>query len=245
MTKKQPPTPVECWIQIDTEVRAPWVTAIWGEYHNARKAAKLPPIPPDLSELAIHLSTRLDMLPHVFKRVGAEAEAIYDNTRNAPNKNRARVGRKAIVFPLPRKLKYEFLLDVDSLLFELNSSCELMSSFLQHIHELAGESINKDDVGERVRQIVQGAGQDTEWFTTLANHRHLFIHEAAPWFAVDITDESCPDILIMKENLSDFSDEDRFLRLSTLRKVVDGFAAAIQAIQEHLVRLLSNLAASR
>ncbi len=233
------------WIHINFDGDIPWANRIWTEYNKAHSVGAVPKIPEDARELAIHLSTRLNMLPHVIKRLNTESRGIYDHARNAPNFHKFEPGKQGTVLDLDESLRYHFLLDLDSLLFELTSCCELIMCFFGRIKGLGGDPIDESKLGKSLQKIVKDAGKDVDWFVVLDNHRNLFIHKATPYFAIDVTDESKLDILIMKENLVEFSGEDRFIRLSDLEQIVQGFGQAIWVLQEYLVNFLANLVRAR
>jgi len=147
------------------------------------------------------------------------------------------LGRYA--FPSDDTRKYELLLDIDSLLFEVNAAADLIRSFFVLLHKHVGRPIAKKAVGKKLQEILAAAGQDTRWFRQLDNHRNFFIHNGTPYIAVDLTrtDDDIYDLLIMKETLRDFRDTAKFLRLSDLGLIVRRFATMKPALQEHLIGL--------
>jgi hypothetical protein len=242
MTKHQLERTVESWLKISMTTTIYWVEPIWTAYRKARAAGLVPDIPHDLSQLAIHLSTRLDMLPHVLARIESEAKEIYKVGEQVPEEKRCRPRSKCYAIEVDDKLTRAFLLDVDSLLFEFESCCELITKFVAKVHTLAGDDIEDSKAGEKVKEIVVAAGTDISWYTALGRDRSHFIHNAAPWLAIDFSEPSSPDILIMKENLREFSDAQKFVRLGDLRRVVGGFIESLDVLQTHLIEFLTHLA---
>jgi len=148
---------------------------------------------------------------------------------------------KGYVFPLSFEFKYALLLDLDALLFEVNSCCELMETLFEKVYQHAGKTLPLTPVGRTIRQVLETAGQDAGWFAKLDGHRNFFIHEGAPYFAVDLSsaDAGQYDLLIMRRNLRSFADERQFLRYSALRQIVGGFQNSRLPVQQHLAGLYS------
>ena len=57
------------WLHIDMKVTDPWVLPIWNAVHTAVQEGRTTPPGDAASDLSLHLSTRLAMLPVVFRRV--------------------------------------------------------------------------------------------------------------------------------------------------------------------------------
>jgi hypothetical protein len=144
------------------------------------------------------------------------------------------------VFPLDDELKHNLLLDIDSLLFEVNSCCELITRFFKLLHQHKGQ-LSQTQAGQKIREILLNAGQNASWFVQLDTHRNFFMHEGAPYIAVDLSNDSDGryDLLIMKENIRDFSNSDKFIRLSALSTIANGFELSKPLIQQYLVNLFA------
>jgi len=62
-------------------------------------------------------------------------------------------------------------------------------------------------------------------------------HAGTPYLAVDISDNAAWDLLVMKENIRQFLDPNKYFSFSELRGIVNGFAGATVALQTHLIAL--------
>lgn len=72
--------------------------------------------------------------------------------------------------------------------------------------------------------------------------RNFFIHEAAPYIAIDISGGSNKyELQIMKENLKIFENKEKFITLSELIEIVQGFIKAKPFIQDDLVDLFNGI----
>ncbi|MCB0386899.1 MAG: hypothetical protein KDD43_16005, partial [Bdellovibrionales bacterium] len=147
---------------------------------------------------------------------------------------------KGFVFPIPHELQYEVLVDLDSLLFELKACGELFLRFFALLHCHGGEPIPKNKLWLELTKVIREAEQDTSWLAHLKDHRGFFIHRGTLYFAVDLS--NAPehyDLLIMKENLQTFKDPTKFVTLSELRTIVEGFEHSKHVLREHLITLFS------
>jgi hypothetical protein len=64
----------------------------------------------------------------------------------------------------------------------------------------------------------------------------------APYIAIDLTnEEEYYDLIIMKENLKKFDNKSKFLLLSDLNKIFNGFLKARGALQQHIIKHLVNI----
>lgn len=94
----------------------------------------------------------------------------------------------------------------------------------------------------RIKKIIESKGFDTKWFQDLDSHRNFFIHEGAPYVAVDVSKgRNEYDLLFMKENLKSFKDSSKFVRLSELDKIIQGFISARHTLQQHLVEFIQKI----
>jgi hypothetical protein len=225
------------WLHVDTRVGDPWVIPIWRAINQAVEAGKAAPVGDEFRQRALHLSTRLTMLPRIFRRINQECYALYDSIATRQPHHEWTATHDGYAFPLDDELEHNLLLDIDSLLFEVNSCCELITTFFTLLHQHRGQPIPKDQVGKKIRKILLDAGQDPTWFVQLDTHRNFFMHEGAPYIAVDLSNDvdGQYDLLIMKENIKDFSNSDKFIRLSELSTIVSGFELSKPLIQQYLV----------
>ncbi|MEX2163824.1 MAG: hypothetical protein WD823_06235 [Sulfuricaulis sp.] len=226
---------VKKWLHLTELGGDPWVLPIWAAVHDAIKNGVVKEIPTELSEQGLYISVRLNFLPRIVSRINTEVKELYEIMKTHQPKHEFCEGIEGVSFDIDNNLKYQLLIDIDSLLFELNSVCELKGQFFEQLHTLANKPMPKKNAGLSVKHMLDAAKQDSSWFVTLDNHRNFFSHKGAPYLAVDIS--SCPgaaDVLIMKENIKSFRDESKFLRLSDINNIVQGFAASKLVIQEYL-----------
>ena len=213
---------------------------IWNAVHRAVQEGRTTRPGEAAGQLALHLSTRLAMLPVIFRRLNEGMGQLEAVIAGRESLHEWTTEREGYVFPIPQDLQYGLLVDLDALLFELNACCELLQKFFALLHQHAGQNIPETQLGQKLRRVIEAAGQDPGWFVRLDAHRNFFMHNGTPYFAVDLS--NAPeryDLLIMKENLRAFEDETKFVRLSELRDIVEGFAHSKRVLQEYLIHLFS------
>jgi hypothetical protein len=231
------------WIHINMEVRDPWILPIWSAVGDAESSGKSKPISKEVkSQLGLSISTRLDMLPYIVHRINTEVTEVYNVTKSHTSEHIFTPQKEGYAFDIEENLKFNLLIDIDSLLFELNSVCELMTNLFFVLYTHSGKTIEKGKVGLIIKKLIEDSGKSSRWFIDLDEHRNVFMHEAAPYFAIDISNgDGKFDLLIMEENIKLFDDPLKYIKLSEINSIVKGFSFSKQLIQEHLVKLFKEL----
>lgn len=231
---------VERWVHLSEFGGDTWILPIWMAANEAAKAGRCSLLTKDLSELGLHISTRLNLLPRVVERVNRGAYKLYAAVANcAPNHEFTR-DSEGVAFDVHDDEKYELLADLDLLLFEFHSACELMVRLFEQLHTYVGKAMPATSVGKSIQSVLKSGGQDPAWFAVLGTNRNFFIHEGAPYIAVDVS--KAPDdydILIMKENLKTFDERDKFIKLSEVNEMVQGFRGSRSIVQSYLSGLFA------
>lgn len=226
------------WLHINELGGDPWVLPIWGAIINAVKRGDCNPVDPEIRELGIYISTRLNMLPRIIQRINSGWHTLYSEIKSYDEKYVFSTGKEGFALPVNDNVKFQLLIDIDSFLFETNSCSELMAEFFFQLLRHGNIPCKKDKTGEKIKKILTENGQNPDWFVLLDKERNFFIHNAAPYIAIDISREP-PDLLIMKENIKDFSDPKKFIKLSELDQIVKGFWEAKNILRKHLIQIYS------
>jgi hypothetical protein len=113
-----------------------------------------------------------------------------------------------------------------------------MTCLFSLLHAHVGQPIPPKKLGKAIADVLIQGSQDAGWFVALDKHRNFFMHEGAPYLAVDISNEPEEfDLLIMKENIRVFTDPEMFIALSEINIIVQGFITAKQRLQVYLASL--------
>lgn len=226
------------WIHLDESGGDPWVLPIWTSVNDAVRNSTVSPLAKDVYELGLHVSIRLNILPRVMTRVNEGTAHLFAAIKDHGHKYVFTLSHEGCALPVDNDLKYCLLADIDTLVFELNSVCELMTKLFEELHQHAGKPIKKGKTGIAIKRVIEDAGQDARWFQRLDLHRNFFIHEGAPYLAVDISHEpERYELLVTKENLRTFNDPEKFVTLSELATIVRGFTGAKYILQKCLKSL--------
>lgn len=225
---------IDKWLHITYHRGNSWVLPIIAALNDALRSGKVPQPPEEFNELPLYITTRLNMLPRIIKRINTEASELYSAARNHRPEHVFTDYQVAYAFNIDEDLKYNLLIDIDALLFEVNSCTELIMKLLSLVYRHLGTEIPKERLGKTVHKLLAGKGQDTSWFRILDEHRNFFAHIGAPYLAIDISGDAW-DLIIMKESLAQFKDTRKFLMFGELQKIVRGFQSGNYIIQEHLV----------
>lgn len=233
---------IEKWLHIEYISGDQWVSAIWSEINTAIRQGHLKRPPKIIGELSLHITTRLDMLPKISKRINHECEALYEAIKNHGQEYVFTPHKNAFAYRIDDDLKFNLLLDINSFLFEINACCELIMDFMSKIYEFLGQTLSKKDAGQKIKTLLEADGKSTDWFRLLDNHRNLFIHNITPYFAVDLTRENIGeyDVIVMKKNVSHFKNPKQYLKLSQLNEIVIGFFTARDLIRHNIVSIIKD-----
>ncbi|GAI36842.1 unnamed protein product, partial [marine sediment metagenome] len=177
------PSPVAKWVYFTSKpdiadvvlTSDPWVLPIWSAVIEATRSGDIDPLPKEVSELGLFISTRLNILPRIIARINSEVKELFLASESHESKHEFYDGTQGYAFTIDANLKYNLLADIDSILFELNSVCELMSALFEKLYFHAGKPIGKGKVGLEVNRVIEKAGQDAGWFQNLDLHRNFFI----------------------------------------------------------------------
>ena len=234
---------IKKWLRLSYLGGDPWVLPIRRAIHNAEETGKVIKQSGKLGQLPFHISIRLDMLPVLIERLNQECLSLYDAIKGHGLEHEYKVDQEGYAFKIDNELKFRLLIDIDSLLFEINSCSELIKEFVRLAYDYVGTKIDETKVGKKVQEIIEDEGEDTSWFVELNKTRNFFMHEGTPYIAVDISNEKDDkfDLLIMKENLREFINKEKFVTLSEINNIVYGFIKAKSIIQKHIIELYAHL----
>jgi len=225
--------PVTEWLHLEDVGGDAWILPVWTASQRAVDAGRTRLLGPEFGELALYISTRLDIIRRIRRRLDEESAALYEVVRGHGSEyvfTEIRCGR---AFPVNADLKYCFIADIDALLFELDSCWALMRELYRGLRAHVGCPVDSG-VTTALREAL---GSDTDWwFRWPDRHRNFVAHEGALYVAIEVTGGNM-ELLVMRENLSSFADPTRFFRFSELREVSTAFDGLKQALQQVLIRL--------
>jgi hypothetical protein len=221
------------WLHLEATGGDPWILPIWTAAKVAVQAGRVRSLGGEFGELGLYISTRLDILPRITRRIAEETENLYKAVQACESKYIFTETQQGYAFPVNANLKFCLIADIDALLFELNSCWELMRTLFQRIRGHVGCPL----VGTVTSEMRTALGSDTDWwFRWVDQQRNFVTHEGTPYLVIDMTNGG-RDLLVMRENLTTFADESKFFRYSELVAVAKGFADLKQRLQAYLIGL--------
>jgi hypothetical protein len=225
------------WLHLNDMGGDPWVLPIWGAVHKAIEAKKVAAISKELSELGVHVSARLNLLPRVVNRLNTETKELHKATASHKLEHVCSDTIRGAALSVDDDLKYRLIADIDAFLFEVNSCAELMGRFFQLLHAHAGSPIDDKKLSGALRDALAKFEVDGGWFRLLDRNRNFVAHQGTPYLAIDVSDDVKWELLITKENLTNFDEPEKFFRLAELQAISDGFSSAKVALQKYLMEL--------
>ncbi len=228
------------WIHIHEPLGDPWGLQIQKEINDAMREGRIPPS--DFkNEFGLYIHTKLNMLPEIIERVEKGFKALCEKIKSCDERFISTKARICPAFDLnDQHLLYGLLIDIDSILFEIKSCDELFLKYWMRVYALMDIRDEKGTFYQRLECLIRASGKDPSWLNRLKYLRAHFAHNAAPYIAVDITESSRPKLIVMKENIIDFDGtcEERYIRLTEIGEIIDGFIDAKEILHEHLNKMV-------
>lgn len=192
-----------------------------------------------MSEMGLAIATKLTMLPLIVRRVDQQLDRLSEQLDDESMVKECL--RKGAVYPVKDKdLPYEILIDIDSFIYELRSTYEIVGKFVCEFFE----TILDAHVDEsKLQYLLNSKGFDTKWIQELRENRKLFFHETAPWIAVRILSKE-PfqfDLVLLKKNAKNFSNPDDYIHFKKLRCIYRGFASSLGELQQLIIEKIDEL----
>ncbi|WP_133650847.1 hypothetical protein [Paraburkholderia flava] len=235
------------WVHLTEMQYDQWVLPIYTAWHRAaqekRTTDKMQVVTGQgmpITELGLHISTRLTLLPYIGHRLGQDLAALWNavaadltaDHRNTPDK-------EAFALPIDNDRKYLVIADLHSILFELNACIDAMKDFMHAVHKHVGLPITTTERIRIINSWMNMKGIDHGWFSQLDSARNFVAHQGAFYLAFD-TSSTQWDLLMVKQDIKVFDDPETYVRFSDVEKIMTGFSACRIAMQTHLVALLDD-----
>lgn len=225
------------WLHLEELGGNPWILGIWTAVNGPISVGKAPPLTKELSELGVHVSTRLNILPRIITRLNRETAELLELAKAHQAKHVFTEGSEGIALRVDNDLKYQLIADIDSFLFEVNACAELMQRLFQLLRAHAGQPVADEKLTTELRSVLEKHGVNADWFRILDRNRNFVAHQGTPYLAIDITNDGAYELLIMKENLAKFDEPTKFFRYAELPAIGRGFSGAKAALRQYLVEL--------
>lgn len=231
---------IEKWVHFECIFRNKWGLKVITEIQKAIKEGRIDRPSNAFNDFSMSIAIRLDLIDRLLKRLTNSIQMLSKEVMNVTEEHIFTRDNEGYALFINEDLKLDLLIDIDAFLFEINSCCELFGQYIYELYTAIGMSIHKDKTGQELARILRATSNDTLWFKVLDESRNFFIHNGAPYIALDITNEKYMNIIIMKENLKSFEDSKKYITLNDLVNIREGFKKSLPILQEHLITCVSS-----
>ena len=232
---------IKKWLHLSDSGEPAWNVRIRTAIAHAGRGE----LPYEVDVLGYSITLKLRMLSRSLNRLNEQCRKLFERARDHDARHiySAENPKGGEAFKIDNDLQYELMLDVESLLFELDSTCEFITKFLGGVYDHLGIQHTKKNLGQDIGKIIAREDGDNSWYTLLSKERNFYIHEGAPYHAIDVSGDTY-DLIIMKDNLENFDDVTKYTTLSELDRVVKGLDHGARVIRDHILDLYSIAAGS-
>lgn len=224
---------------ISTHGRDGWSYGIWNAFNDAEKRNKKYKLKKlreeEFGNAIFAISLKLEFLPFIVKRINEEKERLISCVYNG-NKDNDNNDRHSL--DVPNDIKYPLLIDIDSLIFELRSCCELMEKAAK---KLSRYLKNVFKINLSVAELPQKQWLSANWYKRLKEIRKDIFHYSTPYLDIDISNEQQYDLLFPTAHMNDYSTKTKFFRLSEITKIYDGFKQDSTYLEKYIINQISQL----
>jgi hypothetical protein len=227
------------WLHLEELGGDPWVLPVWAAANAAAEAGKFPRLALEVNSVGVGISIKLNIIARVVARINDEARALYTTARTHDPNHLFTKGRQGCALRVDNDLKYQLISDIEAFLFEVNSCAELMERLVAQIFSHTGRPSTDCDVRRAIRGAHVARGVNVRWFGLLDKNRNFVAHEGACYLAIDVSDDTRWELLIMRENLVDFDDPSKYFTLADLSVIAQGFVNAKGVLRELLIGAFS------
>ncbi len=146
---------IEKWLHIEYSSKNKWVLPLINALNNGISQGKYKKLSPYINELALHVTTRLDVLDFLRKRINNELEQLYKEIETHKPQHVYTTKHQGQTFRINNVLIYNLIIDIDALLFETKSCGDIIIEFLKKVYNHVGIPLKTEDVRERCKDIIE------------------------------------------------------------------------------------------
>ena len=191
-----------------------------------KKSAQSP-----LIELPLALATKFELMRVTIERLNAHIRDLSRDFDERPDEVKRFIAARAAYRSQNPRLAFEIVADLDAWIFEFRSTYEILYAFVKEFSSrILDRKVNDEKV---LKAILQAKGYHTDWIDFLNDERNCFIHQTAPWFAIEVTGGTPQyEIVILRRNVHDLEHTKNYVRIEKYRAVHKGFFEALQALHD-------------
>ena len=181
-----------------------------------------------MAELGMAFATRLSLRHRATYLLAKLLNDLRDEINDSGKLDELLDGGYAY-YPKDDRIFYDICVALDALYFETRSAYEIVGKF---VRTFGKKILDRNFSEEDIKRVLVDEGQTTDWIDEIREHRKLFFHETAPWIALFVSKREPLEfsLVIMKENLKEFDDPEKYITQQQLVDSWQGFDRAISTV---------------
>jgi len=195
-----------------------------------------------LGELALAIATRLAMIMQVEVRLRERCSALVREIDES-GKVESLLSNRSCYRTNDEGLPFDICAAADCCLVEWRSLYEVMRKFATTFaKKILGTKISDSQIDS----VVEQAGVPIDWIDRLRKNRNLFVHQTAPWIALEVTNREPLEcsIVIMKENIATLDDAEKIITEAELIEISNRLRHSVIAVRNWLETQVDQLEAT-
>ena len=191
-----------------------------------------------LGELPLALVTKFEIMKVTLKRLNDHLYELGQDFDARPDAVQRHIigvdGQPSAYHSRRRELPFEIVADIEAFIFGLRSTYEVFYAFVKEFSShILDVKVNSEEV---LKAIIRNKGFATTWIDFLNDQRNYFVHQTAPWFAIEVTGrEPKYEIVVLKNLTHDLKNSEDYVRFEEYRKVFQGFQEALHALHAWII----------
>ena len=193
-----------------------------------------------LGDLGVSVSIKAVMLKRIAGRIDDALAGLRAELRDNEAEVLARADGDRAHRIEKDFLDLDVLIDLDAFIFESHSFLELLIDFLRIFYNnFLFEQFPVRTV-RNLPEMLTSDDLDGTWVATLDKARSMFIHDEAPWLAVELRDGGIErwDIVVLRGRGTETPSADRRFHFDEFRAIYTGMTATASGIISRLVAKL-------
>jgi hypothetical protein len=195
-----------------------------------------------MAEAGIAVSTRLMLVSRAISRLTELETRLYDEIEKSGKLAGLLAGGYVYTSVNPNSV-YDICLGIDALLAECLSLFEVIRIFtIRFCRKILHKKMSEKEFDA----LLVDLGYGGEWLDALAKARNFFLHESAPWAAIQVDNREqlrC-ELVVLKSNVRDLTDPTTFIPKRQLVGITQGLTTAVWGIHKWLSESIANAEAS-
>ena len=195
-----------------------------------------------MAEAGIAVSTRLMLVSRALSRLSELEEHLCEEIDESGKLNTLLAGGYVYTPKDPNSV-YDICLAIDAVLAECLSLIEIIRIFtIRFFRVILRKRMSRKEFDSLLNELGNGGA----WLTELTAARNFFLHESAPWLALQIEGREpliCT-LVILKRNVRDLTDPASFVSKRALVGLTRGLTQTVWGLQDCLSEAIAKAAAS-